>query len=87
MIALAVDLAEKQLLDGSATSQVITHYLKLASPRERLEQEKLARENELLAAKVKALESEKRLEDLFNSAMSAFRGYSGQDESESSDDY
>ena len=55
MISLAVDLAEKQLLEGTASSQVITHYLKLGSSREKLEQERLAEENNLARAKVRLL--------------------------------
>ena len=47
LISLAVDLAEKQLQEGTASSQVITHYLKLGSMRERLEREKLEEENKI----------------------------------------
>ena len=78
LIASAVDLAERQLLDGTAAAQVITHYLKLGSSRERLEQERLARENVLLEAKAEAMESAKRIEDLYERALGAMRSYSGQ---------
>ena len=57
MISLAVDLAEQQLRDGAASSQVITHFLKLATTKAQLEKEKLMKENELLAAKTEALQS------------------------------
>lgn len=77
MISLAVDLAEKQLLEGTASSQVITHYLKLGSTKERLEKEKLERENELLRAKTEALESAKHVEELYANALDAMRSYSG----------
>ena len=77
MISLAVDLAEKQLMEGTASSQVITHYLKLATTRERLEKEKLERENELLKAKTEAMESQKRIEELYSEALNAMRDYSG----------
>ena len=77
MISLAVDLAEKQLMEGTASSQVITHYLKLATTRERLEKEKLERENELLKAKTEAMESQKRIEELYSEALNAMRNYSG----------
>lgn len=80
LISLAVDLAEKQLNEGTASAQVITHYLKLGSTREHLEQERLARENELLAARVEQLASAKRIEELYESALNAMRTYSGQDD-------
>ena len=78
MISLATKLAEKQLLDGSASSQVITHYLKLGTMKAQLEKEKLERENELLRAKTANLESAKRIEELYAKAISAVRTYSGQ---------
>lgn len=80
MIALAVDLAEKQLIEGTASSQVITHFLKLASSRERLEKEKLEKENELLRAKTEAIESAKRVEELYSDALKAMRSYRGEDD-------
>lgn len=80
LISMATDLVEKQLQDGSASAQVITHYLKLGSTRERLEQERLARENELLRAKVETLASGKRSEELYEAALNAMRKYAGQDE-------
>lgn len=79
LISLAIDVAEKQLIDGTASSQVITHYLKLGSTRERLEQERLQRENELLVSKVEALKSAKKVEELYADALEAMRSYSGQD--------
>lgn len=80
LIALAVDVAEKQLRDGTASAQVITHYLKLGTTREVLEQERLRKENELLTAKVESLASQARVEDLYKNALEAMRRYSGQDE-------
>lgn len=79
LISLASDLAEKQLLEGTASSQVISHFLKLGSTRERLEQERLARENALLSAKAEQIASSKRIEALYEEAMNAMRSYSGQD--------
>jgi len=79
MISLAVSLAERQLSEGTASSQVITHYLKLATTRERLEQEKLARENELLRARTESMASGKRVEELYDQAISAMRSYQGQE--------
>ena len=86
LIALAVDLAEKQLLEGSASSQVITHYLKLGSTRERLEKEKLGAENQLLNAKTESLRSAKKVEELYMNALNAMRSYSGQQGEGDSDD-
>lgn len=77
LISAAIDLAERQLIDGSASSQVITHFLKMSSTREGLEQEKLKRENLLLSAKVDQIASGKRLEDLFEAAINAMRHYAG----------
>lgn len=79
LIAYAVDLAEKQLREGTASSQVITHYLKLGSSKERLEREKLERENELLRAKAESLQSAQRSEEVYEKALQAMRSYSGQD--------
>ena len=77
LISAAVNLAEKQLLEGTASSQVITHYLKLGSSKERLEKEKLERENELLRAKTEALQSAQRVEELYANALAAMRRYNG----------
>jgi hypothetical protein len=78
LVSLAVDLAEQQLQAGTASAQVISHYLKLGSTREKLEQERLARENELLSAKVEQLASGKRIEELYGEALSAMRTYAGE---------
>lgn len=80
LISLAVNLAEKQLAEGTASSQVITHYLKLATGRERLEREKLEQENALLRAKTAAYESAKHVEELYSDAIAAFKMYAGIDE-------
>lgn len=77
LISLAADLAERQLREGSASSQVITHFLKMASTREKLEQERLQRENLLLSAKVEQMASSKRIEELYETALNAMRQYSG----------
>ena len=80
LISLTVDLAEKQLQEGTASSQVITHYLKLGSTKERLEKEKLEEENKLLRAKTENLQSQKRVEELYSEAIKAMRNYNGQGE-------
>ena len=77
LISLAIDLAEKQLMDGTASSQVISHYLKLGSSRERLERERLEEENKLLRAKTAAIESAKHVEELYANALKAMKNYSG----------
>lgn len=77
MIALAVDLAEQQLRNGTASSQVITHYLKLATTREQLEREKLELEKQLLAAKREAIQAQASSSELYEDAIKAFSRYSG----------
>ena len=77
MIALAVDLAEKQLMEGTASSQVITHFLKLGSSKAELEREKLAMENELIRAKTESIQSQKKMEEGYLNALNAMKRYSG----------
>ena len=77
LIALAYDLVEQRLLDGSATAQETTHFLKLGSSKNRLEEEKLKKENALLKAKTEAIESNKRIEELYSKAIEAMRRYNG----------
>lgn len=79
MGSLAMDLAEKQLREGTASSQVITHFLKLMSTKEQLEKERLKEENKLLKAKTEALEAQKESKQLYEDAIKAFKRYSGQD--------
>lgn len=87
LISLATDLAEKQLTAGTASSAVITHFLKLASTREQLEQERLKRENLLLSAKVEQIASGRRIEELFEQALSAMRQYAGRTLNVTDDNY
>lgn len=75
--AAAYDLAEEQIRSGSASSQVITHFLKMGSTRERLEQQSIMHENELRQVKKEQLEGQKRVEELYVNALEAMRGYSG----------
>lgn len=77
LINAAQDLAEEQIRGGTASSQVITHYLKLGSSREVLEQERIAHENELLKAKREHIESQARVDELYTQALLAMRSYSG----------
>lgn len=82
MIALAVDQAERLLREGRAPSQIIVHYLKLATSKERLEKEKLENENKVLRAKAEAIESTKRSEEFYAEALKAFKTYAGQGETD-----
>lgn len=87
LIALAVDLAEKQLVEGTASSQVITHYLKLATQKEKLEREILESKKELMKAQTENLQAAKRIEELYTNALKAMQHYSGQDTEEDDDEY
>lgn len=84
--AAAYDLAEDQIHDGTASSQVITHFLKAGSMRERLEQQRMHHEIELMEVKKEQLASQARMEDLFTNAIQAFRGYAGLEAGEDSVD-
>jgi len=77
LVSQATDLAEQQIREGTASSQVITHFLKLGSTRERLEQQRLEHENELTRVKIEAIESQKRVEELYMQALTAMRTYAG----------
>lgn len=78
LIALANEAAEKQLREGTASSQIITYFLKAGSTKDQLELEKLREENRLLKAKTEALQSQKRMEETYAEALAAMRKYSGQ---------
>ena len=77
LVSLAIDLAEKQLLEGTATSQVITHYLKIGSTKDKIEKEILEKQKELIEAKTSSLKSAQRIEELYANALDAMRTYSG----------
>ena len=78
LISLADQLAEQQLRDGTASAQVITHFLKLGSTREKLEQQRLLNENLLLSAKIEQINSGQRMEELYERALGAMREYKGE---------
>jgi hypothetical protein len=86
LIALAIELAEKQLAEGTASSQVISHFLKLGSTKERLEKDILHSQKELIEAKTEAMRSAKRVEELYTNALNAMRTYSGNAGEEDYDD-
>lgn len=79
-ISLAMELAEKQLREGTASSQVITHFLKLGTVKEQLELEKMKKENALLEAKTKSIESSRKMEEDYQEVIKAMRIYSGMGE-------
>lgn len=78
LVGAAIDLAERQIAAGTASAQVITHYLKLGSSRESLEQERLKNEISLMEAKREAMASAARVEELYLGALNAMRSYQGQ---------
>jgi hypothetical protein len=77
LIGLAMDNAEELLLSGNAPAQIITHYLKLGSIKERKEVERLNKEIDLMQAKIDALESSQRMEELYSKAIEAMQIYKG----------
>ena len=77
LTAMAYDLVEQRLRDGTASSQETTHFLKMGSPKQQLELERLREENKLLRAKTEALESAKNVEELYKEAIIAMRRYGG----------
>lgn len=79
LISLAMNLAQKQLEDGTATSQVITHFLELATVRERLKNERLESDLRVAEAKIKQMEAQETSAELFEKAMRAFSSYQGDD--------
>ncbi len=86
VIAEAYDLAEKQILEGTASSQVIYHFLRLGSSRNRLEKELMAKKRDLMEAKTKAIASEDELRQLYKDALNAMRIYSGASSKEDLDE-
>ena len=87
LIAKAVDLAEKQIEAGTASAQVISHFLKLGSSREKLEQERLTQEVGLMKIKAETIASAMRVEELYKQALDAMRSYAGQEPMDDEDDY
>lgn len=81
MISLAMSLVKQRLIDGTASSQETTHFLKLASGKARLEKEILEKQRDLITAKTEQLQSQKRMEELYSEAIAAMRRYSGQGDS------
>ena len=86
MISLAYDLAMQRLLDGTASSQEVTHFLKMGSEKTRLENERLIEENRLLRAKTKAYDNAEEIKILYKDALEAMRNYAGHGEPEDYND-
>jgi chorismate synthase len=82
LVSLAVDLAEKQLVQGTASAQVISHYLKIGSTKERIEKEILEKQKTLIEAKTQALQSAQRIEELYANALTAMKSYGGNGDEE-----
>jgi hypothetical protein len=89
MVSLAINLAERQMVEGTASAQVITHFLKLGTEREKLERERLRQEIILGQAKTDQIASAERVEKLYSRALQAMRQYQGQeiDDEDEYDDY
>lgn len=86
LVAAAVDLAEKQIREGTASSQVLSHYLKLGTTREKLEQDKLRGQVKLLEAQIESLASAEKTEELYRNALSAMRSYAGHPDEDATED-
>ena len=86
LIALAYNVAEERMRNGTASSQEIVHFLRLGSIRERKELELLNKKIELDSAKTEALQSAKRIESLYTDAIAAFRSYQGLETDEDLDE-
>ena len=79
LVSLAMDLVEKRIRQGTATSQEVTHFLKLGSSRELLEQQRIHYENELSRVKIDAIASQQRMEEVYRDALEAMSAYQGRD--------
>lgn len=75
MIALAMDVVEKKMLSGIASSQETVHFLRLGTETARLERLKLEQDIKLKEAQVENLAAAGRIEELYGKAMDAFKGY------------
>lgn len=86
MISLAMDLVRQRLIDGTASSQETTHFLKLGTEKAQLEKVKLQRETEMIAAKAESIKKQETSDELYKAALKAFASYSGRGEP-GDDDY
>lgn len=86
LISLSIDAAKKMLIEGTAPTSIVLHYLKLATTREKMERQMMETQQELMVAKKQALESQAKVEQLYADAMKAMQKYSGYDDGEIGDD-
>lgn len=86
MISLATQLAKQKLMDGTASNQLIIHYLNLATTKHELEKEKLEEENKLLRAKTESIKSQKEIDESYNKVIAALKEYSGNGDDEDYED-
>lgn len=89
LISLAIDLVEQRLIDGTASAQETTHFLKLASRKAKLEAERAELENELIKAKTQSIKDQADMKTLYKDAIAAMRRYGGHadDDDEDEEDY
>ena len=80
VIAKAYDLAEKRILEGTASDTLVREFIKLGSPKEQIERDILERQRDLITAKTEALRAQKRVDELYSDALSAFKSYHGDGE-------
>lgn len=80
VIAKAYDLAERRIMEGTASDTLIREFIKLGSPKEQIERDILERQRDLITAKTEALRAQKRVDELYSDALSAFKSYHGDDE-------
>lgn len=87
IINLVMDVVEQKIIDGTASSQILCHFLKLATEKERLENDKLRGELELAKARVRQIDMQEDLKSLYEGAVSAMRGYRSTNENDEEQEY
>lgn len=87
IVGLAEQEAARRIANGTASSQLLTHYLARGSERDKLERERLKQQNRLDEAKISKIESDERSEELYANAIAAMKRYSGNSSDESDYDY
>lgn len=87
LIALAVDVAEDMMRNGNAPAQIVTHYLKMGSTREKIELELKSEEIKVAKARREMMESQKKIESVYEEALAAMRHYAGGPKPESKDEF
>lgn len=86
LIGLAVDLAEKKLLDGTASSQIISLLLNLATTKAQLELEKMRSDLKVADAKIESMQAQQKSSELYEKAIEAFKRYNGVIEEDDDDE-